>query len=296
MLNSILVLVTGGKGQMGQVLRVEAEAIAALQLITTGRDEVDICDAASIGQAIKHYQPQVIINCAAYTAVDKAETEPQLAYRLNRDAVATLAAQAAKHQITLLQLSTDYVFAGDQSKPYTERDTPAPQSVYGASKLAGEQALKQSACRGAIIRTSWLYSEFGSNFVKTMLKLAQNRNAIKVVADQFGSPTYARDLAAVLLQMASEHAQPYFNTPQVWHYANTGETSWYNFAKAIFEQSELACTVQPIQTAAWPALAKRPAYSVLATANMQQAFNLSIPPWRDSLNRCLARLANPAAT
>ena len=289
------VLLLGANGQLGQALKAEAAGFPALALISTGRSEVDICDTASIRQAITRYQPQVIINCAAYTAVDKAEAEPAQAYRINRDGVANLAAQAARHNIALLHISTDYVFSGEQAHPYTEQDSPAPKSVYGASKLAGEQELLQSGCKGAIIRTSWLYSEFGSNFVKTMLRLGQCRKPLKVVADQCGSPTYARDLAAALLQMAAAAKQPLFNPPQLWHYANTGITSWYDFACAIFHTAGLECTVEPIQTSAYPTAASRPAFSALASGKIQQHFNTPVPSWRDSLKPALTRLQSPAS-
>lgn len=295
MTNSILVLITGANGQLGQALQAEAAGFPALTLISTGRSEVDICDTASIGQAIQRFQPQVIINCAAYTAVDKAEAEPAQAYRINRDGVANLAAQAALHNLALLHISTDYVFSGEQAHPYTEQDTPAPKSVYGASKLAGEQALLQSGCKGAIIRTSWLYSEFGSNFVKTMLRLAQSGKPLKVVADQHGSPTYARDLAIAILQMAEATGQPLFNPPQLWHYANNGITSWYDFACAIFHTAGLECTVEPIQTSAYPTAASRPAFSALASDKIQQHFNTAVPAWRHSLKLALSRMLNQAA-
>lgn len=287
MTNSILVLITGANGQLGQALQAEAAGFPALTLISSARSEVDICDTASIGQAIQRYQPQVIINCAAYTAVDKAEAEPAQAYRINRDGVATLAAQAAAHNIVLLHISTDYVFAGDQAHPYTELDIPAPKCVYGASKLAGEQALLQSGCKGAIIRTSWLYSEFGSNFVKTMLRLAQSGKPLKVVADQYGSPTCARDLAIAILHMAEAAGQPLFNPPQLWHYANNGITSWYDFACAIFNTAGLECQVEPIQTSAYPTAASRPAFSALASGKIQQYFNTPVPAWHDSLKLAL---------
>lgn len=289
------VLLLGANGQLGQALKAEAAGFPALALISTGRSEVDICDTASIRQAITRYQPQVIINCAAYTAVDKAEAEPAQAYRINCDGVANLAAQAALYNIVLLHISTDYVFSGEQAHPYTEQDSPAPKSVYGASKLAGEQALLQSGCKGAIIRTSWLYSEFGSNFVKTMLRLGQCRKPLKVVADQYGSPTYASDLAAALLQMAAAAKQPLFNPPQLWHYANNGITSWYDFACAIFHDAGLECQVEPIQTSAYPTAASRPAFSALASGKIQQHFNTPVPAWRHSLKPALTRLQSPAS-
>ncbi|KRS21845.1 dTDP-4-dehydrorhamnose reductase [Alishewanella sp. WH16-1] len=295
MVNSLVVLITGANGQLGQALQAEAAGFPALTLISTGRSEVDICDTASIGQAIQRFQPQVIINCSAYTAVDKAEAEPAQAYRINRDGVSNLAAQAALHNIALLHISTDYVFSGEQAHPYTEQDSPAPKSVYGASKLAGEQALLQSGCEGAIIRTSWLYSEFGTNFVKTMLRLAQSGKPLKVVADQYGSPTYARDLAIAILQMAEATEQPLFNPPQLWHYANNGITSWYDFAGAIFHTAGLECTVEPIQTSAYPTAARRPAFSALASGKIQQHFNTPVPSWRDSLKLALTQLLSQAS-
>lgn len=295
MTNSLVVLITGANGQLGQALQAEAAGFPALTLISTARSEVDICNSTSIAQAITRFQPQVIINCSAYTAVDKAEAEPAQAYRINRDGVSNLAAQAALHNIALLHISTDYVFSGEQAHPYTEQDSPAPKSVYGASKLAGEQALLQSGCEGAIIRTSWLYSEFGTNFVKTMLRLAQSGKPLKVVADQYGSPTYARDLAYILLRMAAAAEPRLFNPPQLWHYANNGITSWYDFACAIFHDAGLECQVEPIQTSAYPTAASRPAFSALASGKIQQHFNTPVPSWRDSLKPALTRLQSPAS-
>lgn len=290
MTKPIRVMVTGGKGQLGQALSAEAAAFSQIILIVTDMPEVNICDQASLEAALQHYQPDVIINCAAYTAVDKAEAEPELAFRLNAEGVANLATLAKRRDIVLLQLSTDYVFSGQHYLPYTENDIPEPASVYGASKLAGEQAMLKTGVAGAVVRTSWLYSEFAANFVKTMLKLAQSRDSLQVVADQIGSPTYARDLAAALLNMALTWRSPLMATPQIWHYANSGVASWYDFAKAIFELSGELCQVEPVPTSAYPTAARRPAYSVLATAKFVNTFGVTIPYWRTSLARCLQRL------
>lgn len=290
MTKPITVLVTGGKGQLGQALQAEAVAFSDLQLIVTAKTEVNVCNPASVQAALTRYQPQVVINCAAYTAVDKAEAEPDLAYRLNTEAVANLATLARQHGVMLLQVSTDYVFSGQNYLPYQEQDPPNPLSVYGASKLAGEQALLQSGAAGAIIRTSWLYSEYAANFVKTMLKLAASRDKIQVVADQIGRPTYARDLAFALLQMAQTYRSASFQPAQIWHFANTGVASWFDFAKAVFELTDSACEVQPIPSSAYPTAAKRPAYSVLATDKFAKTFAVDIPYWRTSLALCLQRL------
>lgn len=291
MTKPLIVLVTGGKGQLGQALHAESAAFADIKLIVTDMPEVNICEPASLRAALDKYQPQVIINCAAYTAVDKAEAEQELAFRLNAEGVANLAELARLHDIRLLQLSTDYVFSGQHHLPYTENDSPNPASVYGASKLAGEQAMLASGADGAVIRTSWLYSEFAANFVKTMLKLAASRDKLNVVADQIGSPTYARDLAQALLRMALSTNHALFKPAQCWHFANTGVASWFDFAKAIFELADKTCQVEPIPTSAYPTAAKRPAYSVLATDKFAKTFDYAIPYWRSGLALCLQRLS-----
>lgn len=288
----LVVLVTGGRGQLGQALCAEAVDFSEISLITTDFTEVDICDPASLFSAITRYKPQVIINCAAYTAVDKAEVEIEHAFRLNAAAVAHLADMAKQHNIVLLQLSTDYVFSGQNCLPYTVHDKPNPLSVYGASKFAGEQALLKSGAAGAVIRSSWLYSEYASNFVKTMLKLAETRDNVQVVVDQVGSPTYARDLACALLNMARSYSSMMFKPAQVWHFSNTGVASWYDVAKSIFELKGIICQVEPIPSTAFPSAAKRPAYSVLATDKFATNFAYSIPYWRASLALCLKRLSS----
>lgn len=290
--DQLVVLVTGGRGQLGLALSAEIVGFSDITLITTDFPEVDICDPVSLLSAINRYQPQVIINCAAYTAVDKAEVEVEEAFRLNATGVANLADVAKQHNLVLLQLSTDYVFSGQNYLPYTEDDAPNPMSVYGASKLAGEQALLKSGVAGAVIRSSWLYSEYATNFVKTMLKLAETRDSVQVVVDQVGSPTYARDLACALLSMARCYSSMVFKPAQCWHFANTGVASWYDMAKSIFELKGIACQVEPIPSVAFTSAAKRPAYSVLASDKFSKNFAYSIPYWRASLALCLKRLSS----
>lgn len=286
------VLVTGGKGQLGCALQAEAQAFNNINLVFTDYQELDITNKQALEAYLTEQQFDAVINCAAYTAVDLAEQEIDNAFALNHHAVKYLAELCKRLDLPLLHISTDYVFSGDDALPYTEKDTPSPKSVYGASKLAGEQALIASGVSGAVIRTSWLYSEFGANFVKTMLKLAKTRATLSVVCDQVGCPTYARDLAKVLLLLVSKQ-EPLFHKPaQVWHYCNSGMTSWYDFAKAIFELTNTECKVEPISTAQYPTLAKRPAYSVLATDKMRLALSVELADWRDSLQHCLSRLSS----
>lgn len=284
------VLVTGGNGQLGCSLQAEAHTFKNMELVFTDYQELDITDKPALERYFTQQQFDAVINCAAYTAVDLAEQEIDKAYALNYQAVKHLALLCKGLDIPLLQISTDYVFAGDKAFPYSETDIASPKSVYGASKLAGEQALIESGAKGAIVRTSWLYSEFGANFVKTMLRLAESRNSLAVVSDQVGSPTYARDLAKVLLMMVYAKDAQLTQPVQVWHYCNSGIASWYDFAKAVFELTANPCDVNPISTAQYPTAAKRPSYSVLATEKVRLAFALEIPYWRTSLNCCLQRL------
>ena len=236
----------------------------------------------------------LILNSAAYTAVDQAESEPEQAEQINHYAVAELARIAKQQQSFLIHVSTDYVFDGESNTPYLESDVTNPVGVYGSSKLRGEQALQEIAPKGCIVRTSWLYSEFGNNFVKTMLRLGKEREQLNVVSDQIGSPTYAPDLAQVLLTIATgEAVSQSFSDVPLFHYANQGVGSWYDFATAIFELAGLDSMTQPITTAEYPTVAKRPHFSVLNTVKIKKQFQFSIPYWRDSLKRCLAELTYP---
>jgi dTDP-4-dehydrorhamnose reductase len=276
------VLITGANGQLGSCLcDLASEYQDKYRFFYTDVAELDITDAAAIDMFVVDNQIDVIINAAAYTAVDKAEDDEANAYRINCEAVANLANVAKKHDLNLFHISTDYVFSGDSSKPHEEMDTPAPKSVYGATKLAGERAIQESGCRAVIIRTSWLYSEYGNNFVKTMLRLGAERESLRVVCDQIGGPTYAGDLAKViflLMENGLEHSGTQF-----YHFANEGVCSWFDFSKAIMEMGGLGCRVEAIPSSDYPAKARRPAFSVFNLGKIKAATGMDIPYWRESL-------------
>ena len=285
------ILITGANGQLGNCLRdLAAEYQERYRFFYTDVEELDITDAAAIDRYVADNQIQIIINAAAYTAVDKAEDDVDMAYKLNRDAVRNLAEVSKAHDCLLVHISTDYVFSGESCHPYKEDDTPAPKSVYGASKLAGEQAVAEVGCRAIIIRTSWLYSEYGHNFVKTMLRLGDERKEISVVCDQIGGPTYAGDLAQAILLCLTSNLEK--KGIQVYHFANEGVISWYDFAKAIMEISGKSCAVFPIFTGEYPAKAPRPAYSVFNLRKTKTELGISIPYWRDSLALIINKLLN----
>lgn len=285
------VMLVGASGQLGQCIRVEAANFSRLELFSFNRQQLDVTQTDRLEQAIALLQPDLVINCVAYTAVDKAETDPGNAFVLNCEVVGDIARLCKQYQAGLIHISTDYVFNGQHYRPYLESDVPNPLGQYGASKLAGEQALMQTGVAGVIIRTSWLYSEFGQNFVKTMIKLATGRPCLSVVADQIASPTYARDLACAILTLAQRpDFQQYFAPAKLYHYANQGVASWFDFAKAIFELNGQSCPVSAISTMEYPTAAERPAYSVLNSAAIRDELRITIPYWRDSLSRCLAAI------
>ncbi len=287
------IIVTGSKGQLGSSIRDLSSGYPELSLVFTDVEELDICDSAEVNHFFEQETPALVINCAAYTAVDKAEKEVVLADKINHLAVANLALACKKIGARLIHVSTDYLFDGTKSSPYHEKDIVRPQSVYGITKLGGETAILQSRIPSIIIRTSWLYSAYGSNFVKTMLRLGRERNQISVVSDQIGTPTYAMDLARVILDIAKNTAlnEKHFVTG-IYHYSDEGIASWFDFAKAIFEfQTELACQVIPIDSTAYPTPATRPAYSVLNKSKIKTIFAPEIPYWRDSLKLCLIKIS-----
>jgi len=286
------IIVTGGSGQLGQSLRGLVGSDAGCRYLFPSREELDLSDSASINAFFEGKEFDLIINCAAYTAVDQAESEPELADQINHLAVKKLAKIAASQHARLIHISTDYVFAGENFKPYIESDKVAPQGEYGFSKLRGEQAIESLMPNNAvIIRTSWVYSAFGNNFVKTMLKLAEQRDELNVIYDQVGTPTYAEDLARTILQIAQSDGfnKTNFKT-ELYHYSNEGVCSWYDFATAIFELRGLACKVLPIETKDYPTPAKRPHYGVLNKAKIKQAYAIQIPYWKEALQRCLQAL------
>ena len=283
------IIVTGGSGQLGQSIRGLVGSDSGYLYLFPNREELNLNDCASIDAFFAGKEFDLIINCAAYTAVDQAEAEPELADQINHMAVNKLAKMVASRHARLIHISTDYVFAGENFKPYIESDKVAPQGEYGFSKLRGEQAIESLMPNNAlIIRTSWVYSAFGNNFVKTMLKLASQRDELNVIYDQVGTPTYAVDLAQAIIQIAQSDG---FNNntfkTELYHYSNEGVCSWYDFAITIFELSGVSCRVLPIETKDYPTPAKRPHYSVLNKAKIKQAYGIQIPYWKEALQRCL---------
>lgn len=281
------VVVTGANGQLGKCLQDVAKQFPTLECIFLGREHCDIQQFGMVSQVLHSLQPDWVINAAAYTAVDKAEQEAAAARLINGEAVGHLAKVCKDVGAKLLHVSTDYVFDGTATTPYVETDAVNPIGIYGESKLMGEQlALEVYAAGTAIIRTSWVYSKHGANFVKTMLRLMKEREAIGVVKDQLGSPTYAVDLANALLTIC-EHPQ---FVPGIFHYSNSGIISWYNFAVAIQEISGLNCTVNPITTANFPTPAKRPAWSVMDCSKIERTYSIPLMEWQTSLQHCLRQL------
>mgnify|MGYP000438577917 FL=1 len=286
------ILVTGANGQLGLSLKKIAVDYPQYQFHFIQREDLDLSQSTAIEAYFKQHHFDMIINCAAYTAVDKAEQEPELANAINHLAVQQLASIAKTQDTTLIHISTDYVFDGTQHRPYSETEATNPQSVYGASKLKGEQALQTIAPKGCIIRTSWVYSEFGRNFLKTMLNLGTQRESLSVIFDQIGTPTYATDLAAAIMSVIEKQAFAQQTQPEIYHYSNEGVCSWYDFAAAIFEMAAIQCNLTPIETKDYPTPAQRPHYSLLNKAKIKQDYALDIPYWRDSVEACLNTLAN----
>ncbi len=282
------ILVTGSSGQLGRELQLTLGGIG--QIAAVGSAQCDICCRADVERTVAEAAPDVIINCAAYTAVDRAESEHDAADRVNRTGAANLARAAAGHDAALIHISTDYVFDGLKGSPYTEQDAAAPINYYGLSKLRGEEEIRSSGCRGIILRTQWLYSPFGHNFLKTMLQLGRSRSEIKVVNDQYGSPTAAADLAAAIAAILPHTVADRSMHGEIFHYAAAGSATWYDFAVEIFRLARIDCHVRPIATAAYPAAACRPACSLLATGKLRERFGIVPPDWRDGLARCLRRI------
>jgi len=283
------VLITGSKGQLGLSIKKLAPEFPDYRFIYTDVEELDITKADDIRKFISDTNPEVIINCAAYTAVDKAEEDTEKAHLLNTTAPGYLAKAASENNILLIHISTDFIFGGDRKTPYTEEDKAVPESVYAKTKADGEQEVVKNSKRAVIFRTSWLYSEFGHNFVKTILRLAEERQEINVVNDQIGTPTYATDLAETILRLLPELTKINQGT-EILHFSNEGIASWYDFAKEIVQQSGLKCKVNPISTKQYPLPAKRPAYSVLDKSKIKSRYGIDIPDWREGLRRCLSIL------
>lgn len=283
------VLVTGANGQLGMALRQEAGKNKEFEFLFTDLEDLDITDFHAVEETITGWGADAIVNGASYNAVDRAEDDPIDALRINGKAVQGLAGLAKKHHISLVHVSTDYVFDGRKGSAYTELDEPHPRSKYAHSKMIGEQALHTAAPDAALIRTSWLYSEFGHNFVKTIRKLAAERDELKVVNDQFGTPTYAGDLARAILKVIPGISG--FGGVRTYHYSNEGLTNWAEFAEAIVVYSRLKCRIIPVSTKEYGlSKAERPAYSLLDKSKIRKEFELDIPAWRESLKICINNL------
>lgn len=282
------VLITGSKGQLGLELESLGHQFPNFNLFCTDKFSLDILNFEEAEAYVLKNNIDVVVNCAAYTDVNKAEEAFEMADEVNHLAVRNLGLIAKKHHLKLIHISTDYVFDGNSEIPYKETDATNPQNAYGITKLNGEKALSEINPRDSIIiRTSWLYSEFGNNFVKSMLKLSKEKESITVVSDQIGSPTYAKDLALAILQII-----PQINSEglQIYHYANKGRCSWFDFASAIMKIAQQNCEVLPIPSSAFKTKAKRPKYSLLDTDKIQHTFNLEIPTWEDALRECVLKL------
>lgn len=259
----------------------------------TDVDTLDICDKEAVERCFSTHDIDVCINCAAYTAVDKAEDEPELAERINAYAPQVVAETCLRHKALLMHISTDYVFDGNAQVPYLESDAVNPQSVYSRTKAEGEHVIRESGCNYIIIRTAWLYSATGKNFVKTMLQLAETHPEINVVDDQRGCPTWAYDLACAIVRLIQQNGKN--EVRETFHYTNKGQITWYDFAKAIMEIGGKQCKVNPITTDQYPTKAKRPAYSVLDLSKIKEYAGIEIPDWRESLAKCIEELKRKGA-
>lgn len=286
-MNKKHILITGANGQLGHEMQNVLAGNDAFEALPTDVAELDITNATAIDDFFNRHQVDYLVNCAAYTAVDKAEDNPELCQKLNAEAVALLAQACHKHGAKMVQISTDYVFSGTGYRPYQETDDPDPQSVYGTTKLDGERRLLAEAPDSIIIRTAWLYSPYGHNFVKTMMTLPATHPQLKVVADQVGSPTYALDLANAIMAFVTA---PEWHSG-IYHFSNEGVISWYDFTKAIHEIAGIeGCHVAPCDTEDYPTRATRPHYSVLSKNKIKATLGIEVPYWRDSLKHCIARI------
>ena len=293
------ILMLGKTGQVGgaltPLLRQLAGSSADEAVVTLGRADVDLSDAAALAQAVQRVQPSLIVNAAAHTAVDRAETEPDIAFAINAVAPGVLAEQAAKLNALLVHYSTDYVFDGSQRTPYRESDPTHPLGVYGESKLAGEQAVQDSGCRHLLLRTSWVYDSTGRNFLTTMLRLAKQHGKLRVVGDQHGSPTSAAMIAEASLQLIRSMLNQPAMQGGLYHLTAQGQTTWHGFAQAIMRKAGLDVPIEAITTADYPTPAKRPAYSVLDSSKLQREFNYRLPDWQQALDALPALSSQQAA-
>ena len=293
------ILVTGKNGQLGKSIQKIVNTGTKIDnnqspndFIFAGREELNLSSESSISHYFDNNKFDIIINCAAYTQVDRAEQDAELANQINHLAVKQLASIAIKQQARLIHISTDYVFDGESNKPYLETDTPNPINTYGRTKLAGEKALQAlMPINAIIIRTNWLYSEYGNNFVKTILRLGKERDELKVVSDQIGSPTYATDLADVILEIIKHKKFRYLGqTMQIYHYSSEEEISWYEFAKEIFKIERIECKVNSINSQQYPSPTKRPRNTLMNKDKIVEVFNIKISNWKSSLKTCMTIL------
>ena len=282
------ILITGSNGQLGNEMQQAAVRFPDFNYIYTDVAELDICDKGALDAFVKANNVNVIVNCAAYTAVDKAEDDVELCYKINRDAVRNIAEVATENKVKVVHVSTDYVFDGTNYLPYTEDMPVCPATVYGKSKLEGEQALLENCKESVILRTAWLYSSFGNNFVKTMMKLGTERDSLGVIFDQVGTPTYAADLADAIMQLISSETF----VPGIYHFSDEGVCSWYDFTKTIHRMANITCDVKPIETKDYPARTPRPHFSVLNKGKIKSTYGISIPHWEVSLEKCIGLLHN----
>jgi dTDP-4-dehydrorhamnose reductase len=277
------ILITGSNGQLGNEMQVTAKNYGQLHFIYTDVAELDICNKDALHSFVATNKVDMIVNCAAYTAVDKAEDDVELCYKINSEAVKNIGEVATTNGVKVIHVSTVYVFDGSNHIPYTEDMPVCPSSIYGKSKLAGEEALIKECSQAVIIRTAWLYSSFGNNFVKTMIKLGTERESLNVIFDQVGTPTYAADLADAIMKIIT-HSD---FVPGIYHYSNEGVCSWYDFTKSIHRKSNITCNVQAIETKDYPTRTPRPHYSVLNKSKIKSTYGITVPHWEDSLDKCL---------
>ena len=285
------ILVTGSNGQLGSEIKDLATNYKDINFFFMDLPELNICNAEALNTFILNQNINAVINCAAYTAVDQAEEDPEIAEQVNAKGVLNLVNALKKVNGKLIHISTDYVFDGNSFLPYQESDEVNPIGVYGNTKRSGELVALNSGIDALVMRTSWLYSAYGNNFVKTMLKLGHDRDELGVIFDQVGTPTNASDLAKICLDILSDVSSVNISTKgKIYHYSNEGVTSWYDFATAIMELGSLDCKVRPIETKDYPTPAKRPHFSVLNKSKIKKDFNIEIPYWRDSLEKCIVKL------
>lgn len=282
------IVVLGASGQLGSCLKKVSAERNLTDISFPSEEHANILDKDLLDKLFTAEKPQFVINCAAYTAVDKAEDDVDTCRKVNRDGAAYIAETCRKHQATLIHISTDFVFKGNIPKLLSEDDPAEPENNYGLTKLEGEAAIAEILPAHYTIRTSWLYSEYGNNFVKTMLRLGREREQLGVIVDQVGSPTYAIDLANAILDIIESDNKAY----GIYHYSNEGATSWYDFAKAVFDLSETSVKLNPVKTSEYVTRAVRPAFSVMDKSKIKNTFGISIPYWRDSLGICIDRLVN----